>query len=196
MQRQAWRLFPTLVVRYSEVLAPEQLAIILPHCLRLEVREHGSLLGDAHSSFDRRSQLLASLEAEHAALKGLTSGIARVLDDYARELGFDGARLANSWFNIQRPGSVLKHHTHPHSRVSAALCIASDERSSKLFFENPNPLPGFAMAERNTEYNMDMAQFRLAPGDLVLFPSWLKHGSGFEANESELRVMISINAEA
>ena len=97
---------------------------------------------------------------------------------------------------MQRPGSVLKHHTHPDSRVSAALCIASDEGSSALHFDNPNPLIGFVGAEKHTEFNMEMAKFKLAPGDLILFPSWLRHGSGFEANLSEQRVVISINAGA
>ena len=36
----------------------------------------------------------------------------------------------------------------------------------------------------------------MRPGDLILFPSWLRHGSGFEANQSELRVVISLNAGA
>lgn len=196
MQKEAWKLFPTLVHRYTEVLSPDQLATILAHCLQLDTARHDALLGDALSSFDRRAHVVAQLEENHANLKGLTSGLARLMDAYAQELGFDGARLSNSWFNVQRPGSLLKHHTHPDSRVSAALCIASDERSSQLHFENPNPLIGFAGAEQRTDFNMEMAKFKLAPGDLVLFPSWLRHGSGFEANQSEQRVVISINAGA
>lgn len=196
MHKQAWKLFPTLVHRYTDVLTPVQLATVRDHCLSLEGRPHASLLGDARSTFDRSAHFVEALEAAHANLAGLTQGLAQLMDGFARELGFDGARLSNSWFNVQRPGSLLKHHTHPDSRVSAALCIVSDERSSKLYFENPNPLVAFAMAEGRTEYNMDMARFALAPGELMLFPSWLKHGSGFEANESELRVMVSLNAGA
>ncbi|MFG6467248.1 putative 2OG-Fe(II) oxygenase [Roseateles sp. BYS87W] len=196
MQKQAWKLFPTLVHRYSEVLTPPQLDTILTHCLQAEAGRHGALLGDAQSTFDKDAHFLEALEATHANLQGLTQGLAQLMDAYARELGLDGARLSNSWFNIQRPGSVLRHHTHPDSRVSAALCIASDEASSKLHFENPNPLLGFIEAARPTEFNMEMAKFKLVPGDLVLFPSWLKHGSGFEANGSDLRVVISLNAGA
>ncbi len=55
---------------------------------------------------------------------------------------------------------------------------------------------GFVGHERPTEFNMEMARFKLDPGDLLLFPSWLKHGSGYEANESELRIMVSLNTEA
>ena len=196
MQKQAWKLFPTLVHRYTEVLRDDQLATILAHCLQLDTHRHDALVGDALSSFDRQSHILALLEQTHDNLKGLTDGLARLMDAYARELGFDGATLSNSWFNVQRPGSLLKHHSHPDSRVSAALCIASDERSSLLHFENPNLLVGFSGAEQHTEFNMEMAKFKLAPGDLMLFPSWLRHGSGFEANQSEQRVVISINAGA
>ena len=196
MQKQAWKLFPTLVHRYTEVLTAEQLATILEHCLQIEAGQHGALLGDAKSTFAKQSHFIQALEAAHTNLKGLTEGLARLMDAYARELGLGGATLSNSWFNIQRPGSLLKHHTHPDSRVSAALCIAGDEASSKLHFENPNPLVGFIEAAEPTEFNMEMAKFKLAPGDLILFPSWLKHGSGFEANQSELRVVISLNAGA
>jgi hypothetical protein len=79
--------------------------------------------------------------------------------------------------------------------VSAALCIHSDERSSKLYLENPNPFLNLIRPDRYTESTFELAKYKLSPGDLVLFPSWIKHGSGFEANESEARVVISFNAE-
>ena len=114
---------------------------------------------------------------------------------YADELGFDDVKITNSWFNIQRPGSVLKHHVHPESRVSAALCVQADEHSSKLYLENPNPFLNLIRPDRYTEATFELAKYMLSPGDLVLFPSWIKHGSGFETNESDLRVVISLNAE-
>lgn len=196
MQKQALILFPTLVHRYTEVLTEDQLRTVLEHCLRLETHRHGALMGDAMSSFDKDAHVIEALEEAHGNLKGLVQGLSRLMNAYAQELGFAGARISNSWFNVQRPGSVLRHHTHPDSRVSAALCIAGDELSSKLYFENPNPLIGFVEAGQQTEFNMEMAKFKLSPGDLVLFPSWLKHGSGFEANQSPLRVVISVNAGA
>ena len=103
--------------------------------------------------------------------------------------------LSDAAREITRP-SGERTPTVAAMRLVKGLFIASDEASSKLHFENPNPLIGFIEAAQPTEFNMEMAKFKLAPGDLVLFPSWLKHGSGFEANQSALRIMISLNAGA
>lgn len=113
---------------------------------------------------------------------------------YGEEMGFDGLRLTNSWFNVQRPGSVLKHHVHPDSTVSAALCVSADENSSALHFENPNPMLNYLAPDRRTEYGMEMVKFQLTPGDLIFFPSWIRHGSGSMPNLSETRIVISFNS--
>ena len=76
--------------------------------------------------------------------------------------------------------------------VSEAELLTKARENSKI----QKHVIGFIEAAQPTEFNMEMAKFKLAPGDLLLFPSWLKHGSGFEANQSALRVMISLNAGA
>jgi len=194
MEKRSWKLFPTLVNYYKQVLSPEQLSTICRHCLEAEAGEHGSFVGEAKSSFGRNAKFIEELEASYPNLKGLRSGLASLLQDFGRELGFEHVALTNSWFNVQRPGSVLKHHVHPDSRVSAALCIHANEQSSKLFLENPNPFLNLIRPDTYTESTFEFAKFALAPGDLVLFPSWIKHGSGFEANQSDARVVISMNA--
>jgi uncharacterized protein (TIGR02466 family) len=193
MEKQTWKLFPTLVQRYTQVLPPVQLATIKVYCQQLEGRRHDSLLGDAVSTFEKGAHFIEDLEAKFVALHGLKMGLSTILEAYAVELGYKGAEISNSWFNIQRPGSILKHHTHPDSLVSAALCVHSDAQSTSLHFDNPNPLIDFFATEGRSEFNMSMAKFKLNPGDMVLFPSWLKHGSGFEANESPERIVISLN---
>jgi uncharacterized protein (TIGR02466 family) len=195
MEKQVRKLFPTVVHYYRDVLSPPQLQSILEYCLAVDATAHEAFVGSAVSSHRRGAALLDDLEARCPPVRGLKAGLTRLVSGYAEELGFDSVRISNSWFNIQRPGSVLKHHVHPDSRVSAALCIQSDERSSKLFLENPNPFLNLIRPDRYTESTFELVKYQLAPGDLVLFPSWIKHGSGFEANESDLRVVISLNAQ-
>lgn len=194
MEKHSWKLFPTPVNYFKEVLSPEQLDAICRHCLEAEAGEHGAFLGGTKSSFSRNSKLLAELEARYPVLAGLNAGMSKLINDYAAELGFKDLTIDNSWFNVQYPGSVLKHHVHPDAKISAALCIQADEKSSKLFLENPNPVLNFIKPDVQVESMFEFARFSMTPGDLLLFPSWIKHGSGFEANESEARVMISINA--
>ena len=194
MEKQTHKLFPTLVHYFKDVLSPAQLSTISRHCLELEAGEHESFVGDTKSSFSTDSRLIEDLEVRYSALKGLTQGLAGLIREYGRELGFDNVSMTNSWCNVQYPGSVLKHHVHPKSKVSAAVYIHADEKSSKLFLENPNTFLNFIRPDHYTESMFEFAKFDPVPGDLILFPSWIKHGSGFEANQSEHRIVISVNA--
>jgi uncharacterized protein (TIGR02466 family) len=193
MEKQTWKLFPTVVHSFRRTLAPDQLETIRQHCLAAETGPHGAFFGDARSSFGRESRLLEDMESRHANLRGLCAGLGSLLTNYARELGFERVKMSNSWFNIQRPGSILKHHVHPDSKVSAALCIQADEKSSKLCLDNPSPFLNLLRPDTHTEATFEFAKFALAPGDMVLFPSWIKHGSGSEPNLSEQRLVISMN---
>lgn len=194
MEKHSWKLFPTPVNYFKDVLSPEQLETICRHCLEAEAGQHAAFIGGTKSSFSKSSKLLAELEARYPVLAGLNAGMSKLINDYAGELGFKDLIIDNSWFNVQYPGSVLKHHVHPDAKVSAALCIQADEKSSKLFLENPNPVLNFIRPDIPVESMFELARFPMTPGDLLLFPAWIKHGSGFEANESDARVMLSINA--
>ncbi len=194
MEKQSWKLFPTPVNYFKDVLAPDQLEVILRHCLEAEAGNHGAFTGGTKSSFSKSSRLITELEARYPVLAGLNAGLGKLMKDYAMELGFTDITITNSWFNVQYPGSVLKHHVHPDAKVSAALCILADDKSSKLFLENPNPVLNFVKPDVPVDSMFEFAKFSMASGDLLLFPSWIKHGSGAEANQSDTRVMISINA--
>lgn len=194
MEKQSWKLFPTPVNYFTEVLSPEQLKIICRHCIAANKTDHDAFFGGAKSSFSKSSRLIEELESQYKELTGLKKGLTTLFNEYGKELGFKQLSLTNSWFNVQYPGSILKHHVHPESKASAALCIVSDEKSSKLYLENPNPFLNFIRPDTYNENSFEFIKLNLAPGDLVLFPSWIKHGSGAEPNESEMRVVISINA--
>ena len=162
--------------------------------MEMEAGKHSSFVGETKSSFSRDSRLIEDLESRYFELKGLTQGLAGLIREYGKEVGFDRVSMTNSWFNLQYPGSVLKHHVHPDSKVSAALYINADDKSSKLFLENPNTFLNFIRPDYYTESMFEFAKFDAVSGDLIVFPSWIKHGSGFEANQSECRIVISINA--
>lgn len=194
MEKEVLKIFPTLVHYYRNVLSPVQLNTIREHCMASACGIHGAFIGESKSSFSKESRLLDLLEVRHESLKGLCSGLAALMADYAKQYGFDSVKLTNSWFNIQKPGSVLKHHVHPDSKVSAALYVQTDSLSSKLFLENPNVGLNYIRPSNPSEFMFEFVQFQPNPGDLILFPSWIKHGSGFEASHSENRIVISINA--
>lgn len=194
MQKEVIKIFPTLIHYFRDVLSPLQLAKIKKFCHQHPGTQHGALYGDTTSSFSTTSNLIDSLEINFEELKGLKRGLSEIMSDYAIQYGFTGVKITNSWFNIQKPGSILKHHVHPESKISAALYIEADDASSKLYLENPNVSLSYIRSGATSEYLYEFVHFAPKSGDLILFPSWIKHGSGFEPNFSENRLVISINA--
>ena len=73
------------------------------------------------------------------------------------------------------------------------MCIHADDKSSKLYLENPKSVLNLLRPEKYTDAIFEFAKFQLSPGDLLLFPAWIKHGSGFEPNDSKTRVVASFN---
>ena len=105
--------------------------------------------------------------------------------------------MTNSWFNLQSEGSVLRQHNHPFSVISAALFVNAPKNCSKLYFENPNPHIEFnyRLDEKGRDESLyEYWHFEPESGDLVIFPSWLKHGSMYEKNNSTDRLVISVNS--
>ncbi len=194
MEKHAYNLFPTPVHYFKRVLSPEQIATIRRHCIEAEAGQHGAFIGGTKSSFGREARLIDELEARYPVLAGLKKGLTQLIREFGAGLGFNNLAMDNSWFNVQYPGSILKHHLHSDSTVSAALCIHADDKSSALHLESPNPILSLIKPDTYTDSTFESVKFALAPGDMLLFPSWIKHGSGFEPNESEHRIVISINA--
>ena len=103
-------------------------------------------------------------------------------------------RIDNSWFNIQPVGSNLEQHSHPNSIASAALYINVDHNSAPLVVENPNAIAVFNNYHNSvSQYNCQAHSFIPENGQLIIFPSWLKHGSFGNKNNTDARMVISFN---
>ena len=129
MKKEAWKLFPTLVNYYKEALAPDQLSTIFRHCLEVEAGEHSAFVGHAKSSFNKSSRLIEDLEAQYQILKGLKSGLANLLKDYGRELGFENVTMGNSWFNVQYPAAFSNTTSIPIPRCRRP-CVSMRTRKA------------------------------------------------------------------
>ena len=96
------------------------------------------------------------------------------------------------WSNIQNSGSILTEHCHPNCIVSGALYInVSDD--DKLWFHNPNPYITFTHKHTVTSYDCDSYWIPVENCELVLFPSWLKHGKYDEVIKMNDRIVVSFN---
>jgi uncharacterized protein (TIGR02466 family) len=188
-------LFPVLVRQVKHVLSIEECSKIVANLHVLPLGPHDALAGDAASSFH------ASIESNRYALDDIERIVPlkqRLLvhtNEYARDYGMKAAEIENSWVNVQRQGSELSFHTHPSSMISGALYLKTDERSSKVAFANPNPYLEMTEVLNLTAYTYKLVTIQPETGSLLLFPSWLRHGS-LGKNMSPERIVLSFNAAA
>ena len=102
--------------------------------------------------------------------------------------------INDCWFNVQQKGSQLIKHTHPNATLSGALYINVDNNSSPIYFYNPVGFLDYTYIKEYTDYTFNWFKFNPNPGDLIIWPSWLSHGSNTNINETDDRIVISFNA--
>ena len=105
--------------------------------------------------------------------------------------------LSASWFTVNRRGSSHSVHKHQHSLFS--VCYYPQVESGQLLLMSENSKNifqrdyhfGLSYTKQN-EYNSNHWLIPVTSGDMVIFPSWVNHGS--TSNESDTdRWMIGAN---
>ncbi len=89
------------------------------------------------------------------------------------------------WFHITRHGGYISNHTHPMASWSGVYCVAPGERpaahpdSGVLRFPDARPYANMYQDHGNAKlrqpYGAGSLNYKLEPGQLVLFPSYLAH---------------------
>jgi|TARA_R110000803_G_scaffold107570_2_gene175723 uncharacterized protein (TIGR02466 family) len=149
-------------------------------------KEHKYLIGNAVSSYDHENQFLDNVV-------DIKKEIQKEINVCSKMISYDSIELTNSWSNIQRKGSSIKYHCHPNSIVSGVLFLEVDEHSSKIYFKNPNQMLLNCDFKENNSDNFEYFFIVPQPGMLLMWPSWLMHGSNDDINNSEKRTVISFN---
>jgi uncharacterized protein (TIGR02466 family) len=191
-------LFPTLVSHIEGFLSEEQVRGIFEYIIEDSqgALPHRYLHGDTLSSYHKKDSTKTLLRDVAEYVEGC-GDVVRLVEEACREYSEDSGMffggLANSWYNLQNKGSYLERHCHSHSALSGALFINTDQYSSPLIFDNPNPYPHLFQNPVKTPYTELRSEFRPSTGDLVIFPSWLHHHSGMHPNMTDNRVVISFN---
>jgi len=103
-------------------------------------------------------------------------------DKIIKEIPIKNQRMAESWCTIQKEDSTLRYHKHPNSIISGILYLKVDDDSSKLVFQNPTSMEG------------EVREIKPKPGLLLMWPSFLMHGSGDTINKSKERIIIGFNS--
>lgn len=100
-------------------------------------------------------------------------------------------RFAGSWSVRLRSGGKHSNHVHPQGWISSALYVALPERSSG----EPADSGWFTLGQPDEQLNLDIEPLRKIeprPGRLVLFPSWMWHGTVPFAEGERLTVAFDV----
>lgn len=190
-------LFPTLIYREKKFLSNEECEKIVNIYENKQdiFDKHESLPGNSLSSHGNSLKFNLDIlqQISEKTQNNLKEKIKSICIEYSKESGFAFSEIENSWINIQTPGTSLSMHTHPFSSFSGALYLKVDDNSSKIHFINPNPFLSFTTIRDLTPYTFQTYWFKPEIGDLILFPSWLNHGSNTDMNGSEKRIVLSFN---
>ena len=192
MQSMMYNLFPVPVQLYSSFLTAKEAKEIFLYCKEKDSKKHSSFLGEATSNHEDDANFIKEIDK---ISPGFSNRLENKISEYSSTIGLRNQKISNSWFNIQQKGSVLKTHLHANSVLSGALYVNVDENSTKLYFNNPNNFIKYFeyYYDSLTDYNFEY--FYISPniGDLVIFPSWLEHGSNGDTNNTVDRTVLSFN---
>jgi len=160
-----------------------------------ELRYFRSQLQDAvpaMANFSSRNKKV--LEA--APMAALRTLIQEHLDRYFTTV-FDTSNpvtlaITQSWLSVTRKGESHHTHTHPNSVVSGVLYINLAPQDGINFYRNDDLLWYELIPRQQNYYNAYRYFVQTQVGDLVLFPSHVKHGVR-EVTEEVERVSLAFN---
>jgi len=197
--KQNYELFPTLLTKYSDILNDKQCKDIYNYCLKKDQKDYELLFGPGKSSYSLQSNIINDIGKEVLSCNKFDIFIQNLINQYTSEINLSNITVQNSWFNIQNEDSILMQHYHPMSVLSAAIYVNVDENSSKIYFENPNNIVRHlnsyrGEAQNYNRFNDEFFWFNVKQGDIIIFPSHIKHGSLYTQNKTKNRLVISLNA--
>ena len=107
-------------------------------------------------------------------------------------------KMTCMWANIQADGFRHQQHQHPNSYISGVLYlrVPNVEKKGTIFFMDPRPAKNMQHGDFVFESGLSYRDYQYVPqtGLMLLFPSWLEHGTHmFKAENGEERIVISFN---
>jgi len=185
-------LFPTPVLRAPGVLPPALVAGLAAHFSAQARQDNSSSPNLSHTRMLRPEESPLLIEAAALITPKLVD-MGTLL--FGERLGWS---LKEMWVNVLDQGGRQAMHNHANSFISGVVYLTPTHPSSRtVFMKSPG---GIDFAFRNDHAGTTPGPFNAdkwispqpAPGDLILFPSYLMHA--VPPNEGERRITLALNA--
>ena len=182
MKEELLQLFPTplLIVPYEEPIDKE-LAYLKTISYR-EQQQNGNFRSDD-------SYLLRKEE-----LKNIKNFLGESIDKFTKNVLQSKQRLVitQCWANRNPKGSKHHEHVHPNSIISGVMYFQINEKLPPIQFSKANQ-DGMKLEPIKYNYvNSESFMLPCKPGELILFPSSLKHSVPINQGDED-RISVSFN---
>lgn len=99
------------------------------------------------------------------------------------------------WSNVHKSFSKHHIHNHPNSFLSGVFYVDIPNGAGDIFFKDPRNgsqvlVPDYV---ETPDFMYNEMKFSVSSGKLILFPSYLEHGTNAGKKHSEYRISISFN---
>lgn len=128
-------------------------------------------------------------------VKALDQHVAAFAEHCQLDLGDKQLQLEDLWINILPEGGSHSSHIHPHSVISGTTYVAMPDGASALKLEDPRLPMMMAAPTRVKSAREELKPFVYiapAPGDVLLWESWLRHEVPMSMSEED-RISVSFN---
>jgi len=102
-------------------------------------------------------------------------------------------KLENSWVNFGKKGESHIQHVHPGHKISGVYYHRVSREQGSIVFQNPNPVSNTCEFPSGQIFP-SFTQVVPYDGDIILFPSWLSHGT-VKSTSDEERISIAFNID-
>tara|TARA_R110000803_G_scaffold113439_1_gene181800 strand:+ start:1510 stop:2136 length:627 start_codon:yes stop_codon:yes gene_type:complete len=100
--------------------------------------------------------------------------------------------ITQCWANRNPPGSKHHEHVHPNSIISGVMYFHMDEKLPPIQFSKERQDGMKLNAEKFNHFNSETFMLPCKAGELILFPSSLKHSVPINQGEED-RISVSFN---
>ena len=131
---------------------------------------------------------------KHESLKNITSFFKECIDDYCNTIMNSNQRLVITqlWGNRNPKGSKHHEHVHPNSIISGVFYLRQDPKLPPIQFSKANQHAIKLDPRKYNVYNSETFLLPCTAGELILFPSNLKHSVPINMGDEE-RISLSFN---